>query len=127
MVSQGLAAGRFPLYTDADVYGPLVKALIDRDWDVVRAVDIHPEKTKDLIHFQEAARRDRVLVSNDRDMRILAIQWSREGRAYRGLIWWPRRHYKRMSTGDFINEFGRLAGLEDPFHAGPIIHIKPTQ
>lgn len=32
-------AGRFPLYTDADVNGPVVQALVDRGWDVVRAID----------------------------------------------------------------------------------------
>ena len=52
MVSQGVAAGRFPLYTDADVKGPLVKALVSRGWDIVRAVDVHPEKTNDPIHFE---------------------------------------------------------------------------
>ena len=30
-------AGRFPLYTDADIHGPVVKALVSADWDVVRA------------------------------------------------------------------------------------------
>ena len=39
-------AGRFPLYTDADVYGPLVEMLVRRGWDVVRAVDAFPEGTE---------------------------------------------------------------------------------
>ena len=36
-------AGRFPLYTDENVKGQLVKALKERDWDLVRAVDVLPE------------------------------------------------------------------------------------
>ena len=32
-------AGRFPLYADADVRGPLIKALRNAGWDVVRAID----------------------------------------------------------------------------------------
>jgi hypothetical protein len=49
-------AGRFPLYTDADVHGPLIEALILRGWDVLRAVDHCPEGTEDPVHFEEAAR-----------------------------------------------------------------------
>ena len=30
-------AGRFPLYADADVRGPFIKALKNAGWDVVRA------------------------------------------------------------------------------------------
>jgi hypothetical protein len=29
-------AGRFPLFTDIDVDGPLIKGLIRKGWDVVR-------------------------------------------------------------------------------------------
>jgi hypothetical protein len=59
-------AGRFPLYTDADVHGPLVEALIRRGWDVLRAVDAFPEGTQDDLHFARAARLERVMVSCDR-------------------------------------------------------------
>jgi hypothetical protein len=45
-------AARFPLYTDADVHGPLIAALGQRGWDVVRAVDLYPQGTADLVHFK---------------------------------------------------------------------------
>ena len=48
-------AGRFPLYTDADIYGPLVDGLIDRGWDVARAVKTRPEGEDDIVHFTLAA------------------------------------------------------------------------
>jgi len=48
-------AGRFPLYTDADVHGPIVTGLVDRGWDVLRAVDAHPQGTDDEVHFETAA------------------------------------------------------------------------
>jgi hypothetical protein len=35
-------AARFPLYTDADVRGPLIKALKKAGWDVVRANPFSP-------------------------------------------------------------------------------------
>jgi len=58
-------AGRFPLYTDADVRGPLIKALTNAGWDIVRAIDELPEGAKDLPHFERAVAMGRVLVSND--------------------------------------------------------------
>jgi len=58
-------AGRFPIYTDADVRGPLIKALRKLGWDIVRAIDLYPEKTVDPVHFERAVEMGRVLVSND--------------------------------------------------------------
>jgi len=92
-------AGRFPLYTDADVHGPLVEALIRRGWDVLRAVDAFPEGTQDDLHFVRAAQLKRVMVSCDRDVRRLAVEWLRQGRRFRGLIAWPQEHHARMSVG----------------------------
>jgi hypothetical protein len=88
-------AGRFPLYTDADVHGPVVKALQSAEWDVLRGIAAYPEKTRDDIHFARAAKEQRVLVSNDLDMKMLAETWFLEGRIYRGLVWWPRSHYSQ--------------------------------
>jgi len=48
-------AGRFPLYTDNDVHGDLVKAFRRAGWDVVRGVDTFPENTLDPEHFEKAA------------------------------------------------------------------------
>jgi hypothetical protein len=39
-------AGRFSLYTDADVDGPVVKALQSAGWDVLRAIDAYREETQ---------------------------------------------------------------------------------
>ena len=81
-------AGRFPLYTDADVHGPLIDALRAHGWHVVRAVDLYPQGTSDAVHFEHAAKENRVLVSNDTDMEVLANRCLAEGRPFRGLILW---------------------------------------
>jgi len=60
-----LVAGRFPLFTDACVNGNMVEALITQGWDVVRAIELHPERTPDPVVFARAADEGRVLVSND--------------------------------------------------------------
>ena len=119
-------AGRFPLYTDADVYGPLVQALVRFGWDVVRAVDAFPEGTDDDAHFAHAAQLDRVMLSNDRDVRRLAVVWLRQGRNFRGLIAWPQEHHARMTVADFIEQFDELAAKDDPF-SYPIQFLKPKR
>jgi len=117
-------AGRFPLYTDADIHGPVVDALIKAGWDVVRAVDRFPEGTDDRIHFEEAVRQGRVLVANDAHMKATAERWLDQGRSFHGLIWWPRKNYERMTVSDIVGVFDGLAGLAQPFGGYPIIHVK---
>jgi hypothetical protein len=63
-------ADRFPLYTDADVHGPLILALRRRGWDLIHAIDLYPPGTPDAVHFERAARDNRVLISNDHDMEV---------------------------------------------------------
>jgi len=120
-------AGRFRLYTDTDVNGPVVKALRAAEWDILRGIDAYPERTRDHIHFARAAQEERVLVSNDIDMKAIAEAWFLDGRSFPGLAWWPRSHYAVMSPGDFVTAFEELARRDDPFAAYPIAHIKPLR
>jgi hypothetical protein len=71
--------GRFPLYTDADIHGPLVEALVRDGWDVLRAIDRFPEGTTDYVHFDEAVRLSRVLVANESDMKAQYASMTAEG------------------------------------------------
>lgn len=120
-------AGRFPVYTDADIHGPVVEALKRAGWDVLRAVDAFPEGTEDPVHFERAAREGRALVTNDRRVEAIAHAWLKEGRAFRGLICWPRSHYGLMSAGAFLELFEQLARQDDPFAAYPVLHLKPKR
>ena len=92
-----------------------------------RAVDLHPQRTLDPVHFEHAVEAGRVLVSNDIDMKLLAERWAAEGKTFPGLVWWRRRHYEEMSPGDFVAAFEELAGCDDPFDPYPIAHIKPRR
>jgi len=92
----------------------------------LRAVDAHPEATKDPVHFERAAREGRVLVSNDRRLEGYARTWLEQGEPFRGMICWPRAHYARMTAGDFLEAFEELARQDDPF-AYPIVHITPKK
>lgn len=115
--------GRFALFTDENIAGPLIKALIARGWDVVRAVDVLGERTDDEVLFAYAAAQGRVFVTGDRPAEAVAIRWLREGRAFRGMIRCPIRE---MSVGELVVAFERLAEAEDPFGGYPIVYVKPT-
>jgi hypothetical protein len=117
-------AGRFPLYADADLHGPVVAALKKAGWDVMRAIDAYPERTLDPVHFERAAQENRVFLANDSDIPPIAHEWLAAGRPFRGLVYWPRSHYQSMSPGDFVREFAELAAADDPFGSYPIIYLK---
>lgn len=115
---------RRPVYTDADVHGPIVDGLIERGWDVIRAVDAKPEGTHDIDQFEHAVRLGRVLVANDKHMKAIAERWIAEGRSFPGLIWWPRKSYAIMSNADILEAIEGVTTKPDAF-AYPIEFIKP--
>jgi hypothetical protein len=117
-------AGRFPLFTDENVPGSIVKGLIRLGWDVERAVDTFPLGTDDDLLFEHAARSGRLFVSSDEPARSIATRWLREGRPFVGMICWIQKHQYRMTEGDFIRAFECFAIEEEPF-AYRIRHIKP--
>lgn len=120
-------AGRFRLYADANIHGPVIDGLIRHGWDLVRAVDAYPEGTDDDVHFERAAAEGRVLISNDVDMKNLAEKWFEERRRFAGLVWWPKEHHRSMRVGDFLIAFEELAAKDDPFQSYPIVHVTPKR
>ena len=116
-------AGRFRLYTDADIYGPLIDGLIKRGWDVLRAVDAFPEGTDDRTHFETAAKENRVLVAHDVHQRQIALEWIRGRHAFAGLITWRQSHHDHTSVGAFLEAFEALAAEAHPF-AYPIRYLR---
>jgi hypothetical protein len=100
---------RRPVYTDADVHGPIVDGLIRRGWDVLRAVDARPEATSDLVHFEHAVSLGRILIANDKHMKAIAEQWIAVGRSFPGLVWWPRKSYAVLSNAEILDALEDLA------------------
>lgn len=115
--------GRFPLLTDACVNDHLVRALRALGWDVVRAIDLYPERAKDEVLFARAATDGRVFVTNDRPAEAIAIRWLREGRHFRGMVAWPVEGYEYRGIGDLAQDFEALAKEEEPF-AYPVRHLR---
>lgn len=117
-------AGRFRLYTDADIHGPFVNGLKRRDWDLVRAIDRYAERQDDRTHFERAAREGRVLVSNDLDQVRIAQEWILAGRPFAGLVTWPKAKERKTTAGDIVEAFEALAQQDNPFRPYPIVYLK---
>ncbi len=76
-------AGRFPLCSDENIDGPIVRGLRLRGWDVLHATEELGEKTKDPPLFEHVASIGRILVSTDKDMLPIATNWLAGGRRFR--------------------------------------------
>ncbi len=119
-------AGRFPVYTDNDIRGELVKALQQVGRDVVRGVDTLPEDAPDPEHFEKATEIGRVFVTKDQAAVVVAHKWVEEGRRFKGMITWPRAHYNRMTIGVLLEKSEELAAKDQPFDPDyPIVRFKP--
>jgi len=71
---------RFPLFTDENIDGPIIRGLRQRGWDVQHATSELGEQTKDAPLFRLAASLDRAFVSTDKHMLKLAKSWLEAGR-----------------------------------------------
>jgi predicted nuclease of predicted toxin-antitoxin system len=114
--------GRFPLFTDENVDGPIVRGLRQRGWDVLHATEELGEKTKDAPLLQLAASLDRVFVSTDKDMLSLTRDWLKAGRPFR-MIWWEQSTTQRIRLSVVLDAFDALAAEDSPF-AYPIAYLK---
>lgn len=100
-----------------------VEGLRQRGWDVERAIDVFPEKTTDDVLFEYAAKSNRVFVTCDKRIQLIAHRWLDEQRPFR-MITWKQEHYRRFSDGWFIEHFEELAEAEEPF-AFSVRHLNP--
>jgi hypothetical protein len=116
-------AGRFRLYTDADIHGPFVHALKRKGWELVRAVDVYPEGQNDRTHFERAAKEGRVLVSNDLDQIRIAQEWILSGRPFAGPVTWRKAQERQATPAEIADAFDALARENDPFRPYPIVYL----
>lgn len=115
-------AGRFPLFADENVEGPLIEALRRKGWDVVRAIDVFGERTDDAVLFEWAASQGRVFMTTDDGVEAVAERWLREWRPFR-MVRWKQRRQMIASTGAFVRAFEALSRKENAF-AYPIEYLK---
>jgi predicted nuclease of predicted toxin-antitoxin system len=114
--------GRFPLFTDENIDGPIIRGLRQRGWDVLHATRELGEETKDEPLFRLAASLGRVFVSTDRHMLQLAKKWLEVNRPFR-MIWWEQNQTHRVHLSVVLDAFEDLAAQDDVF-AYPIAYLK---
>ena len=113
---------RVPIFADNHVRQQLVDGLLLCGWDVRRAIDVFPEKTRDSVLFAYAAEQGRVFATSDEPLRVIADQWLTEGKSFKGLITWKLKLHDRLREGWFLEKFERLAEEDDPFFS-PIRYL----
>jgi len=109
-------AGRYPLLTDEDIEGPIVRGLRNLGWDVEHAFETFGEKTLDLRLFEYAASTGRVFVTTDVGHLRTAREWIDAGKAsgFR-MVWWPQRKTQELRASVVLQAFERLATKEGAF------------
>jgi hypothetical protein len=114
---------RFALFTDANVDGRLVRALLHSGWEVKRCVDVFVQDEVDDVIFEYAAKENLVFVTNDEDLLASAKSWLEKNRSFR-MIYWEKQLQDRVSIGALLETFEQLADEEDAF-LYPIRFLNP--
>lgn len=115
----------FAVMTDNHVQQAVVDGLQRAGWDVVRSIDVFPERTPDPMLFERAAEEGRVFVTNDEDLLAIAAAWLEARRSFPGLVYWHEDDYAAMTTGEILRAFDALAARY-PF-AYPIRFVTPAR
>ena len=113
-----------PLLTDNHVRGPLIKALRERGWDVVRAVDMFGQENDDAELFAHAAKEGRVFLTCDEGIQAIAHDWLSQGRTDFRMIYCTMQHQQEMTIGDLLEAVEGILANANAF-AYPIEYLKP--
>jgi predicted nuclease of predicted toxin-antitoxin system len=105
---------RFPIFTDENVDGPIVRGLRQRGWNVEHADETFGRGTKDAPLFEHAAQSGRVFVSTDHDILPIADEWLRTGRPFR-MIWWKQVLTQQILLPVVLDAFEAVAARENAF------------
>ena len=120
-------AGRFPILTDENTAKGIAKALADRGWDVARSVHTVTAGTDDEVLLVKAAELNRVLLTRDVDLEVIAHRWLREWRPFPGVIFWRQEpRHEKSTLGEVVESIEDLAETKDPF-AYPIVYLRPQK
>ncbi len=113
--------GRFPLLTDENTAKGIAEALIGHGWDVARGVRTVAQGTSDDLLLSKAVELNRVLLTRDVDLEVIARRRLREWRRFPGIIFWRQEPRQARSTlGAVVKAIEALADEEEPF-AYPIV------
>jgi hypothetical protein len=120
-------AGRFPIFVDENSAKGIGKELIKRGWDVVRGVLTVPLGTDDDVVLEKAVELNRVLLTRDVDLEIIALRWVQQWHPLPGVIFWRQEDRQEKSTiGEVVAAIEALALNDEPF-AYPIVYLRPRK
>src|SRR6186997_2122031 len=113
-------ADLFPLLVDEHVPKPLVKALQQRGWEVVRVVDLAElgQGCDDEQVFTYALEHGYVVLSSDERALWRPKKYRAQGHPFPGMACWPQRHRSRMTIGEAVEALEQMTREDDPFAYG---------
>jgi hypothetical protein len=111
-------------FTDNHVRGPLIKALRERGWDVVRAVDIFGQQNDDAELFAHAAREGHVFLTCDEGIHAIAHHWLSQARTAFRMIYCTMERQQQMTVGELLRAVEVIVTKPGAF-AYPIEYVKP--
>ncbi len=117
--------GRPAFFTDNQVRGPVVRALL-KSWDVVRAVDVFGQENDDEVLFAHAASEGRIFLTSDEGIHATAHGWLKEGRTSFRMIFYRMELHREMTDGEIVDAIEEILHKPDAF-AYPIEYVKPLR
>lgn len=99
------------LYTNHNVFGPIVKGLRRRDVDVLTAYEDEAHELDDRALLFRVVRLDRVLFSQDNDFLAETHIWLSEERSFPGLFY---VHQNKLTIGQVIEDLELAAKVYEP-------------
>jgi predicted nuclease of predicted toxin-antitoxin system len=112
-----------PFLTDNQIRGPLITALRQAGYDVVRAVDLFGQENDDAELFEHAAGEGRVFLTCDEGIHAIAHGWLSKGRIDFRMIYCTMANQQDMTVGDLVKAVEEILRKADAF-AYPIEYVK---
>jgi hypothetical protein len=111
-----------PLYFDHNVNRLIIAGLRRLGVDVLTAEEDGTATYADERLLERATELGRVLVSNDKDLLVIARRWQREGRFFPGLV---RTRQRNISVGVMIEHLALIAEAMAPHEMANQIQYVP--
>src|SRR5436305_10461678 len=108
-----------PGLADSHLKGPIVRGLIRRGMDVVRAQDCGLCGQADDVILAAATSEGRLMLTNDQDYLVLAAAWRAVGRDHAGIVYW---HQDKYPIGEAIKRILDYAQNTSPAAAANVVH-----
>lgn len=97
-------------YADEHVMSAIVRALRQRNVDVVTVQELQGEGTDDADVLAEAIRQSRIVLTNDTDFLVLASQHAARTEPFAPIFFWPQQNRR---VGEIVRRIVREVSRSD--------------